>query len=241
MLDNLTQRLARVVKTVRGHARLSEDNIQDALREVRLALLEAHTKAMSEFLRAEGLGTIEFTPVPAPRTMFLEADRRIAARVTELAAAVNKALAELHRRQASPTSTTPASTIVIDATQTPMKRVVERDAEGRIVAAGARHDLGQHDAALVTVQVPELAQDDLEWGPRLRYAYAEALLLVQRVDDARQWFLKAAAVDPEGLTDAEERASELGDVPRSPDGPVSDPQSAAGDNEVFQVLDLHDD
>ena len=113
--------------------------------------------------------------------------------------------------------------------------------ELRIVAAGARHDLGQHDAALVTVQVPELAQDDLEWGPRLRYAYAEALLLVQRVDDARQWFLKAAAVDPEGLTDAEERASELGDVPRSPDGPVSDPQSAAGDNEVFQVLDLHDD
>lgn len=41
MLDNLTQRLARVVKTVRGHARLSEDNIQEALREVRLALLEA--------------------------------------------------------------------------------------------------------------------------------------------------------------------------------------------------------
>ena len=41
MLDNLTQRLAKVVKTVRGHARLSEDNIADALREVRMALLEA--------------------------------------------------------------------------------------------------------------------------------------------------------------------------------------------------------
>lgn len=41
MLDNLTQRLARVVKTVRGHARLTEDNISDALREVRMALLEA--------------------------------------------------------------------------------------------------------------------------------------------------------------------------------------------------------
>ncbi len=41
MLDNLTQRLARVVKTVRGHARLTDDNIQDALREVRMALLEA--------------------------------------------------------------------------------------------------------------------------------------------------------------------------------------------------------
>jgi signal recognition particle subunit SRP54 len=41
MLDNLTERLGRVVKTLRGEARLTEDNIQDALREVRLALLEA--------------------------------------------------------------------------------------------------------------------------------------------------------------------------------------------------------
>ena len=41
MLDNLTERLSRVVKTLRGEARLTEDNIQDALREVRLALLEA--------------------------------------------------------------------------------------------------------------------------------------------------------------------------------------------------------
>jgi len=41
MLDNLTQRLSRVVKTLRGHARLTEDNIADALREVRMALLEA--------------------------------------------------------------------------------------------------------------------------------------------------------------------------------------------------------
>ena len=41
MLDNLTQRLSRVVKTLRGQARLTEDNISDALREVRMALLEA--------------------------------------------------------------------------------------------------------------------------------------------------------------------------------------------------------
>ena len=41
MLDNLTQRLARVVKALRGEARLTEENIQEALREVRLALLEA--------------------------------------------------------------------------------------------------------------------------------------------------------------------------------------------------------
>jgi signal recognition particle subunit SRP54 len=41
MLDNLTNRLAGIVKTLRGHARLTEDNIADALREVRMALLEA--------------------------------------------------------------------------------------------------------------------------------------------------------------------------------------------------------
>ncbi len=41
MLENLTQRMSRVVKGLRGQARLTDDNIQDALREVRLALLEA--------------------------------------------------------------------------------------------------------------------------------------------------------------------------------------------------------
>ena len=41
MLENLTQRLSGAIKTLRGQARLSESNIQDALREVRLALLEA--------------------------------------------------------------------------------------------------------------------------------------------------------------------------------------------------------
>ena len=41
MLDNLTNRLARVMKTLKGEARLTESNISDALREVRMALLEA--------------------------------------------------------------------------------------------------------------------------------------------------------------------------------------------------------
>jgi signal recognition particle subunit SRP54 len=41
MLETLTERLSRVVKTLRGEARLTDANIQDALREVRLALLEA--------------------------------------------------------------------------------------------------------------------------------------------------------------------------------------------------------
>lgn len=41
MLDQLTERLSGVLKTLRGQARLTESNMQDALREVRLALLEA--------------------------------------------------------------------------------------------------------------------------------------------------------------------------------------------------------
>lgn len=41
MLDNLTQRLAKVIKTVKGQARLTEANTAEMLREVRLALLEA--------------------------------------------------------------------------------------------------------------------------------------------------------------------------------------------------------
>ena len=41
MLDNLSDRLGKVIKTIKGQARLSEDNIQEALREVRVALLEA--------------------------------------------------------------------------------------------------------------------------------------------------------------------------------------------------------
>src|SRR5712664_177618 len=41
MLDNLSARLAKIVKQIRGEARLTEANIQDALREVRVALLEA--------------------------------------------------------------------------------------------------------------------------------------------------------------------------------------------------------
>jgi len=41
VLENLTERLSRVAKSIRGEARLTETNIQGALREVRLALLEA--------------------------------------------------------------------------------------------------------------------------------------------------------------------------------------------------------
>ena len=54
MLDNLTQRLSKVVKTLRGQTRLTEDNIQDAMREVRMALLEADVAlpVVKDFIQA---------------------------------------------------------------------------------------------------------------------------------------------------------------------------------------------
>ena len=61
MLDNLTARLAKIVKTIRGEARFTEANVQDALREVRIALLEADValpvvKHFIDAVRAKALG-----------------------------------------------------------------------------------------------------------------------------------------------------------------------------------------
>jgi len=52
MLENLSAKLDRIFKKLRGHGKLSESNIKDALREVRLALLEAdvHFKVVKEFI-----------------------------------------------------------------------------------------------------------------------------------------------------------------------------------------------
>ncbi|MGN9779458.1 Replicase polyprotein 1ab [Micromonospora sp. H33] len=82
-----------------------------------------------------------------------------------------------------------------------------------IVAAGARGDLGQKDAAVAMLQVPELTSDAAEpWTARLRYAYADALLAVGRREEAREWFSRAAEVDTDGATDAAERLLELDGV-----------------------------
>ncbi|WP_236145966.1 MULTISPECIES: lipopolysaccharide assembly protein LapB [unclassified Micromonospora] len=82
-----------------------------------------------------------------------------------------------------------------------------------IVAAGARGDLGQRDAAVAMLQVPELTTDTAQpWTARLRYAYADALLAVDRRAEAREWFSRAAEVDAEAETDAAERLLELDGV-----------------------------
>lgn len=81
-----------------------------------------------------------------------------------------------------------------------------------MVAAGARHDLGQHDAAVVMLQVPELQVPATAGsGParaaraRLMSAYSDALEASGRVDEARDWLQRAAAADVDGVTGAAER------------------------------------
>lgn len=80
--------------------------------------------------------------------------------------------------------------------------------EMRIVASGARRDLGENDAAVITLTCKELKNESEEWSVRLRYAYADALAHAGRKEEAREWFIKCAEIDREEITDASERVDE---------------------------------
>ncbi|WRZ96192.1 hypothetical protein OHB54_34750 [Streptomyces sp. NBC_01007] len=85
--------------------------------------------------------------------------------------------------------------------------------EMRLVAAGARRDMDQLEAAIVTLQSPELASNSVQpWTARLRYAYADALLAAGREGEAREWFAKTVESDKDGSTDASDRLAELDGV-----------------------------
>jgi tetratricopeptide (TPR) repeat protein len=82
-----------------------------------------------------------------------------------------------------------------------------------IVESGIRRDQGMPDAALLALRVPELTSGrSYPWSARLFYAYADALFDLGRVDEARDWFARAAAADPDGETGAALRYEELDDV-----------------------------
>jgi tetratricopeptide (TPR) repeat protein len=88
-----------------------------------------------------------------------------------------------------------------------VKRLAKpEEIEMRIVASGARRDLGELDAAVITLTCKELKTETEEWAVRLRYAYADALATAGRGEEAREWFTKCAEIDHDELTDADERA-----------------------------------
>ena len=93
----------------------------------------------------------------------------------------------------------------VDLARSPESRELSRAEaiELAIVAAGARRDLGELDAAVVGLQLPELDPARREpWSARLFYAYADNLAAAGREPEAVQWFVHAADVDDAGETDA---------------------------------------
>ncbi|MDH2430308.1 hypothetical protein [Sphaerisporangium sp. TRM90804] len=80
-----------------------------------------------------------------------------------------------------------------------------------IVESGARRDLGQKDAAVITLQrLPELrGLEPRPWSARLAFAYADALADAGHESAAADWFERAMTFDEDGETDAAERYAEL--------------------------------
>ncbi|MCW2521208.1 MAG: hypothetical protein JWR46_3827 [Mycobacterium sp.] len=100
----------------------------------------------------------------------------------------------------------------IDLSRTPEAEELTGDDadELRIVVAGARSDLGQHEQALAALSTPKLDPEQTGLtATRLFYAYADTLLALGRNDEALQWFINAEAADIDGVTDADERITEL--------------------------------
>ena len=76
MFDQLTERLSTALKVLSGRGHLSDDNIADTLRQVRLALLEADValpvvKTFTDAVRARALG-IEVTKSLTPGQAFIK-------------------------------------------------------------------------------------------------------------------------------------------------------------------------
>ena len=81
--------------------------------------------------------------------------------------------------------------------------------ELKIVEAGARLDLEQIDAALVTLEDAGLSRNGKgEQAARLAYAYADVLAAAERTGEARVWFESSLAADEEA-TDAQDRLDKL--------------------------------
>jgi len=100
MASALTDRLSRLVKTMRGQARITEDNVQDMLREVRMALLEADVAlpVVRDFIarvKASALGA-EVVGSLSPGQAFVGVVNR------ELAATMGEGVADLDLKAQPP-------------------------------------------------------------------------------------------------------------------------------------------
>jgi hypothetical protein len=84
----------------------------------------------------------------------------------------------------------PRKTLEIAGSVDPKILSAAERVELRLAAAGARSALGQHDAAVVTLTCPELAESDPTWSKRLRRGYFEALNAAGRREEAEKFKVK---------------------------------------------------
>ncbi len=83
MFENLTDKLQRAFKNLRGQGKLTEENIQEALREIRLALLEADVnfkvvKELIDHIQAKAVGQEVMTALsPAEQVIKIVRDELI--------------------------------------------------------------------------------------------------------------------------------------------------------------------
>lgn len=112
----------------------------------------------------------------------------------------------------------------LELAATPEARTLADDEriELAIVLSGVRRDLGQLDAALLALQLPALKRGPKAGVHRLQYAYADTLMALGRVDEAREWFQKAVEGDTENETDAVERLDEIDGIDLTDLGPEED-------------------
>lgn len=132
------------------------------------------------------------------------ADLRAAKRMNG-ATAYLPTMADCHRALGSPEQALKlAESPAVESFAPPLK------AEMTIVAAGARRDMKQYDAALRLLErAPLMSKSREPWVVRLRYAYADTLVEAGRHEDALKWFHRTHAIDGDEITDAETRAAEL--------------------------------
>lgn len=130
----------------------------------------------------------------------LQAARRIGGRddLIPLIADCERALG--HPRKAIELASTPEAKRLRGETQ----------AELLLVTSGARLDLEQTNAAVSVLRGPASnTPANAPWAARIFYGYAEALLADGDAEAARDWFVKAAGVDDQATTDAQNRIAEL--------------------------------
>src|SRR5437868_4692832 len=83
MFENLTDKLQRAFKNLRGQGKLTEENIQEALREIRLALLEADVnfkvvKQLIDHIQAKAVGQEVMTALsPAEQVIKIVRDELV--------------------------------------------------------------------------------------------------------------------------------------------------------------------